>query len=148
MIPTADQPDIRPARAEDAPALARFMSLFDNESVSAAQAAERLQKLDGIETALLARKNANIVGVACLRVTQGLFGSAPQAEVVEFFVENEHRDGDTERQLLHGLEALARQRGASQITLLTGLKNADAQAIYRASGYQAYAMGMRKMLSK
>src|SRR5512136_1811549 len=104
MNPNSDTPTIRPATVQDAPALARFMSLFNNESISTSQASERLQILDGVETALLAHKDAQIVGIACLRVAQSLFGSAPQAEVIEFYVENAHRDGDLERQLLRSLE--------------------------------------------
>jgi ribosomal protein S18 acetylase RimI-like enzyme len=148
MKTSESTPNIRAATGEDAPELARLMSLFNNESISPTQAAERLKKLDGIETALLAHKDGQLVGIACLRVAQVLFGNAPHAEVIEFYIEQSQRDGDIEHQLLRKLEALASQGGAAQITLLTGLKNAETQALYRSAGYQDYALSMRKLLTR
>jgi len=146
MNSSADHPNIRPATLEDAPELARLMSLFNNDSATPSQAAERLKKLESVETALLAYHQNRIAGMACLRVAQTLFGQEAHAEVVEFYIEAAFRGGELEGQMLRDLEALARQRGAGQITLLAGLKNTDAQAIYRASGYQEYALLMRKLL--
>ncbi|MFZ6030287.1 MAG: GNAT family N-acetyltransferase [Chloroflexota bacterium] len=144
--PDQDDPQVRPATPEDAAELARLMSLFNNESVSPAQAAARLKGLNGLETALLACQGEEIVGLACVRVSQALFGNAPQAEIIEFYIEGGYRNGDTERSMLRGVENLARQRGANQVMLLAGLKNTDAQLVYRASGYQDYALAMRKRL--
>jgi hypothetical protein len=144
----AGDPKIHQATPQDIAELADLMSHFNNETITSTQVAERLQHLDGVETALLARKGGEVIGLACLRVAQALFSNAPQAEVIEFYIKDGYHNGDTERLMLRGVESLARQRGASQVVLLAGLKNTDAQFTYRASGYQDYALAMRKRLPK
>lgn len=146
MKESKDPPTIRAATSQDADKLAKLMSMFDNETVTVTQAKERLLTLGGIETAILAEKGTNIVALACLRVAKILFSNKPHAEIIEFYIKEEHRDGQIEHLLLERIETLAKQRGAIQITLLTGLKNADAQSAYRTCGYQDYALAMRKHL--
>lgn len=146
--PNAGDPKIDSATPQDITELADLMSHFNNETITPTQVAERLKHLDGVETALLARKGNEVIGLACLRVAQALFSNAPQAEVIEFYIKDGYHNGETERLMLRGIENLAQQRGASQVMLLTGLKNTDAQLTYRASGYQDYALAMRKRLPR
>jgi ribosomal protein S18 acetylase RimI-like enzyme len=48
------------------------------------------------------------------------------------------------RALIARVEAAARSAGASEVVLITGFDNEDAQAAYRAVGYVDWALAMRK----
>jgi len=139
---------VRLATPQDSNELALLMSLFDGETVTPTRAADRLKAADGVETAILVEQERKIIGLASLRLVAALSSDTPHAEIAEFYVEKAHQDGNVERLLLRSVEALARQRGATQIILLTGMKNTDAQSCYRASGYQEFALAMRKPFSE
>jgi DNA-binding transcriptional regulator YiaG len=70
------------------------------------------------------------------------------AEVSELYVKHSRRDGEVEHALLHHIECLAKECGAQNITLLTGLKNEAAQELYRSLGYRDHALAMRKHLGR
>ena len=146
MPPETDELTVNLATSAEVAELARLVGHFAAETLSASQMTARMAAAQEIETAFLARLGSQVIGLACLKLTPSLSAEHPQAEVTELFVENAYREDGAERALLGAIENLARQRGAYQITLHTGLKNTSAQALYRSLGYQDCALAMRKLL--
>jgi ribosomal protein S18 acetylase RimI-like enzyme len=135
---------IRPATLADAGDLARMNAAFNGESDSAAQIAARLAACAEIETAILAEVDGQIGGFACLRVVPCVLYAEPYAELTELYVEPACRRRGVGRALLAHAEQLARARGASELLIMTGTGNAAAQALYRAAGYDTYAVALNR----
>jgi ribosomal protein S18 acetylase RimI-like enzyme len=104
----------------------------------------RLLAIQGLETVLLAEIEGEAVGFASLRLIPYLSDDGPYAEVTELYVADAHRRQGIGRALMERAEALARERGAEELILLTGQTNHAAQALYRALAFEDYALAMRK----
>ncbi|MBN1149202.1 MAG: GNAT family N-acetyltransferase [Anaerolineales bacterium] len=138
---------VRIAAAPDAGTLAHVFEFIEAQTVSSASLLERLMAAQDFETALLAEQNEQVVGMICLRLAPTLSGVAPYAEISELFTYRAQQVLEIERALLRQAEALAVQRGARQLVLLTGLRNIESQERYRALGYREFALAMRRLLS-
>lgn len=80
---------------------------------------------------LAARRNGELLGSIAFRIV------APgHAEIKRMFVRSEARGIGLGRRLLVALEDAARQKHVSRISLETGIRQPEAIALYRASGYQ------------
>ncbi len=139
---------IRTATLDDAVELARLLASFNGPTVTSQQARKRLVAMQGIETAILAEVAGRIVGFASLRIVPFLSEDTPYAELTEIYVERLYRRQGIGRALVRHAEAMARERGATALSLLTGLDNGDAQAFYQALGYVDDALAMRKPLGQ
>jgi putative acetyltransferase len=79
---------------------------------------------------LVARRNGELLGSIAFRII------APgHAEIKRMFVRAEARGHGVGRRLLEALEDAARQRNLERISLETGIRQPEAIALYRASGY-------------
>jgi GNAT superfamily N-acetyltransferase len=137
---------VRIADTADAPVLAHFLGIIDDLPLTAVETLTRLDAVQGFEMPVLAYLDGRAAGFACLRVLPSLAAGLPIAELTELYVEKGFTGGEVERALIQQVEDLARQRGVSHLALLTGLKNAPAQSLYRGLGFQDYALAMRKMI--
>jgi ribosomal protein S18 acetylase RimI-like enzyme len=138
---------VRIAGPKDAPALARLLEAFNGPPVTPEQARARLRAVQGLETVFLAERAGEAIGFASLRLVPYLSDDVPRAELTELYVEATHRHQGVGRALMAQVEALARKHGATELVLLTGLKNQEAQAFYRALGYADAALAMDKRLA-
>lgn len=139
---------VRIAGREDAPALAQFLSIIDDQPVHSTEILARLDATQGPETPVLAYVAGKAAGFACLRILHSFSAGRPAAELTELYVEKTFAGGEVERALIERVETLARHQGISHLSLLTGLKNTAAQALYRGLGFQDYALAMRKFLKR
>ena len=135
---------IRPATPADAGDLARMNAAFNGVLDSAAQIAVRLAACAQIETALVAELDGKVGGFACVRVVPCVLYSEPYAELTELYVEPECRRRGVGRALIAYAERLAHARGANDLLIMTGVDNAAAQALYRAAGYDTYAVALNR----
>jgi ribosomal protein S18 acetylase RimI-like enzyme len=108
------------------------------------QVAARMRAGQGVLTTFLGEADGEPVGFACLRLVPHLQGDEPYAELTDIYVEPPYRRRGVARALLAHVEAAARAAGASEVVLITGFDNQDAQAAYRAVGYADWALAMRK----
>jgi GNAT superfamily N-acetyltransferase len=108
--------------------------------------AARLTGPKCVETPIIAEIKGRAVGFACLRLVPSLCYDPIHAELTELFVEEACRRQGIGRALVACAERLARENGADELILLTGLGNAQGQAFYRALGYADWALAMRKSL--
>jgi ribosomal protein S18 acetylase RimI-like enzyme len=142
---------VRAVRPDDA---ARLVPLFDafygeyfSEPVTESAVVRRLARAETHETVVVAEVAGRLAGFASLRVTNSL-DPAPRAELTDLFVETESRRLGVASRLVRYLEGIARERGASDIVVLTWQTNAEAQALYRSLRYEQYAVAMRKSLKE
>lgn len=131
---------------DDAPALARLNAAFNETSDSPEQIAARLRDPRRVETPILAEIDGLAVGFAALRVVPSVFYAEPYAELTELYVEAAYRRRGVARALVVHAEQLAQAAGATQVYLLTGIDNEEAQQFYGAVGYEDYALAMNKRL--
>lgn len=136
----------RIATPDDAPALARLNTAFNETSDTPEQIAVRLRDPRRVEMPILAEIDGAAVGFAAVRVVPSVFYTEPYAELTELFVEAAYRRQGVARALLAHAEQLAQEAGATQLYLLTGIDNEDAQQFYGAVGYADYALALHKRL--
>ena len=80
---------------------------------------------------LAARRNGELLGSIAFRII------APgHAEIKRMFVRAQARGNGLGRRLLAAVEDAARQRNVDRISLETGIRQPEAIALYRASGYR------------
>jgi ribosomal protein S18 acetylase RimI-like enzyme len=139
---------VRLATAADAADLARMNAAFNGVSDSAAQIAARLAACAEIESALVAELDGQVGGFACVRVVPCVLYAEPYAELTELYVDPAFRRRGLGRALIARAEQLARTRGASDLLIMTGVGNAAAQALYRAAGYDTYAVALNRKVSE
>ena len=135
---------IRAAIPADAGDLARMNAAFNGVSDSAAQIAARMAACADVETAILAEWDGYVGGFACVRVVPCLLYAEPYAELTELYVEPAFRRRGLGRALIAYAEQLARARGATELLIMTGVGNMAAQALYRAVGYDTYAVALNR----
>ncbi len=135
---------IRQATPDDATELARLLDLFDRMGATPAQVAARMLACQHVLTTYLGELDGQLVGFACLRLVPHVQGDEPYAELTDIFVDAPARRHGVARALIAQVEAAARAAGASEVVIITGFDNEDAQAAYRASGYTDWALAMRK----
>ena len=111
------------------------------------QAASRLAACAGIETTVLAEIEGQVAGFACLRLVPFMSGDEPYAELSDLFVAAPYRRHGVGRALIEHIEQMARAGGAHEMVILTGFDNTVAQALYRAMGYEDYALALKRELS-
>lgn len=140
------QPIIRIASAEDMDALARLNALFNGSSDSGEALAARLADPRRVETPIIAEVDGQVIGFTALRVVPCLFYSAPHAELTELFVEDAYRRRGIGKALIAYAVELAKQEGAKEMMVLTGLDNHEAQALYRTMGFEADDLDMDRPL--
>ena|SRR5689334_4426771 len=135
---------IRLATPADAGELARMNAAFNGVFDSAAQIAVRLAACADIETAILAELDGQVGGFACVRVVPCVLYAEPYAELTELYVEPALRRRGLGRALIAYAEQLAREHGAAELLIMTGTSNLAAQALYRAAGYDTYAVALNR----
>jgi GNAT superfamily N-acetyltransferase len=140
----SDALHIREATLADAAVLTELIAEFNGPSVLRDRTIERMTACAEFERALLAEVDGSTAGFACLRIVPALADDYPHATLTELYVRPVWRRCGVGRRLLESAETYARSAGVEQLVLLTGLGNAEAQAFYRALGYDGWALAMRK----
>ena len=135
---------VRQATPDDAPELAGMLDLFDGMGATPEQVAARMLACQSVLTTFLGEMDGQPVGFACLRLVPHLQGDEPYAELTDIYVDAPFRRHGVARALIARVEAAARAAGASEVVIITGFDNEDAQAAYRAIGYADWALAMRK----
>jgi GNAT superfamily N-acetyltransferase len=135
---------VRQATPDDAPELARMLDLFDRMGATPEQVAARMIACQSVLTTFLGDMDGQPVGFACLRLVPHIQGDEPYAELTDIYVDAPFRRHGVARALIARVEEAANAAGASEVVIITGFDNEDAQAAYRAVGYDDWALAMRK----
>ncbi len=137
---------VRVATREDARKLSPMLSFIENEEITTEQIRARMEAAPSTETAFIAEMKGEIAGFAFLRLVPALSTAEPFAEITELYVQDLILRETIGAKLVELLESHAREKGAATLHLLTGLRNTEAKAMYRALGYVDYALALRKRL--
>jgi ribosomal protein S18 acetylase RimI-like enzyme len=101
-----------------------------------------------VETILLAEVRGEPAGFTSLRVIPYLDQDTPYAEVTQLYVRADFRRQGIANRLVKAAEDMALERGATCVHILTGKDNLEAQAFYRAAGYEVECLDFEKFLVK
>lgn len=137
---------VRPATPEDAPAIIRLNTTFNDLRATPEHVADHLANRTQFEQAFVAEVNGQVVGMVGLRILPCLCDPIPYAELTELFVDPSARRLGVGRALVERCEEHARVAGAVELVLLTAWCNTGAHAFYHALGYGLYTVTMRRRL--
>ena len=138
---------VRQATPDDAPELARMLDLFDRMGATPEQVAARMLVCQSVLTTFLGELDGQPAGFACLRLVPHIQGDEPYAELTDIYVDAPFRRHGVARALIARVEEAANAAGASEVVIITGFDNEDAQAAYRAVGFDDWALAMRRRSS-
>ncbi len=138
---TRDGP--RPARAEDAPEIARLLDAFNREFDEFTPGVEVLERNvrelieDDGATFLLTGSFA----VAALRFRRSIWTDGRDAYLEELYVAPQRRGRGLGRALLEAAMQHARERGAAHIDLNTSVDDVAARSLYESAGFTNHEGG-------
>ena len=138
---------VRQATPDDSTELARLLHLFDGMGATPEQVVARMLACQSVLTTFIGEMDGQPVGFACLRLVPHIQGDEPYVELTDIYVDAPFRRCGVARALITRIETMARAAGASEVVIITGFDNEDAQAAYRAGGYADWALAMRKRFS-
>lgn len=139
---------IRPATPADAGEILRLNHAHNDARDNIEGIAARLASCPPLETLYLAEQDGRVLGYITLRLIPQICDPIPYAEVWELYIDAPYRRLGVGQQLMAHVEQVAQAAGATQIVLVTSMKNQNAQHFYRAVGYDQPYMSFRKKLGE
>jgi GNAT superfamily N-acetyltransferase len=131
--------EIRSARGEDAPRLARMLHDFNVEFGDPSPGPEVLERRvlafieDGRKTYLL---DEGDIGFAQVSFNPSVWADGPIGLLEELYVVPDRRGEGIGRALMEAVLALARERGAEGMEVITGESDTAARALYERFGFE------------
>ena len=136
----------RVATLDDAHELAHLNTIFNGVQLEPKQLSSRLANPHCVETPIVAEVGNLIAGFASLCLVPRVFYDTPHAELTELFVQEAYRRRGIGRALVAHAERLAYEGGATELFVLTGFTNHEAQSLYHAMEYEDDDRAMSKAL--
>ncbi|MPZ49888.1 MAG: GNAT family N-acetyltransferase [Dehalococcoidia bacterium] len=112
--------------------------------VSPEQARRRMERMQSVETVLIAEVDGAAAGFTALRIVPYLDQDAPYAEITQMHVRPEFRRQRVGAALIEAAEAMAKAAGATCVHIITGNNNVTAQDFYVAVGYEQVCFEFEK----
>ena len=137
---------IRFARPSDANDLSILVTLFSGSPTSSDQILFRLNAMKDSEQVIVAELDNKVIGFGSLRLVHFFSGDNLYAEVTDLFVHPDFRRIKIAHQIMNFISIYCKHKGASEIVLITGFDNKNAQSFYKSIGYQDWALAMKKPL--
>ena len=139
--------EIRDARRDDAPALARLLDQLGYPTTPE-QAARRLERLSASDAdrLVVAELDGEVVGLARLHVSPSLEYDGDAGKVGAIVVDERHRRRGIGEALMAAVEEEARRRGCVLLFLTTAERRKEAHAFYRRLGLEETGRRFAKML--
>ena len=131
--------EVRQARAEDAQRLARMLHDFNTEFGDPSPGVETLEQRvrafveDGRKTFLLDEQR---LGFAQVSFNPSIWSDGPVGLLEELYVVPDRRGEGIGRALMEAVLALARERGAAGMEVITGEDDTAARALYEKFGFE------------
>jgi len=140
---------IRPARADDAPALSRLLDQLGYPS-DAAEIPDRLARMHARPgtVALVAEDRGQVVGCVTVHLFSALHSSEPNAWLTALVVDETTRGKGVGSALVKHAEDWAIEHGAQRIALTSALRRNEAHEFYKTRDYEHTGVRLAKVLSK
>lgn len=141
--------DVRPADPGDSLAVQELLGqLGYTFAVEEVRARLDLLAKQPADPVLLAIEGDTGVGLIALHWTFMLHHGKPVARITALVVRDDVRGKGIGRTLVDAGAALARQAGCDMLELTTALHRTDAQAFYKALGFAASSLQLRRALER
>ncbi|WP_350151176.1 GNAT family N-acetyltransferase [Thalassobaculum sp.] len=110
---------------------------------------ERIAQFEGrrSDPILVACRDDRIVGLIAVHLTPMLHLAAPIARITTLVVDPQAHGSGIGRALVDAAEKLAREAGCALLEVTTALHRTDAQAFYRAIGFDPSAVKLQRSLA-
>ena len=137
---------VRIGTAADAPAVSNLLYEFNGEALPPPALVERMQEVQGLETAFIVELDGVAVGLLVLRTVPTLSDSQDWAEITEMYVRPAFRRRGVGRVLIEAAIEHARRHGCTEVHLLVDPANRTAIAFYEAVRFCRDSWEMRREL--
>ena len=130
---------VRLAHFPDAFELKKLNDLFNGENSNTVEAIEKSLEENHQEIVCVAvefdGKVSKLVGFCCGQIIRSMCYSILYGDITEFFVKEEYRHQDIERQLIEQIEREFDKRAVNHLHHVIGKDNLPLQELYRSLGY-------------
>jgi N-acetylglutamate synthase-like GNAT family acetyltransferase len=142
------EPSIRDATAADAAALARLLAELGYPA-SEREASEHVARFaaDPASRVQVAEVAGRVVGLVATHLVPRFDDELLSCRVMDIVVAVDQRRSGVGRALMAAAEREARRGGATRVDLSSGFERDDAQAFYRALGYESRSRNFAKRLA-
>jgi len=137
---------VRLVGAEDAAVVHNLLLEFNGEALPPETLACRMRQASGLETAFLAEQGGIPAGLLVLRIVTTISDARDWAEITEMYVRPEFRRQGIGAALIHAAFEQCGARGCAEVHLLVDPDNVEAQAFYKATGFDRDSWGMLRRL--
>ena len=139
--------EIRPMCQRDAPQIQALLEQL-GYPIPVQALHERMAQFDGrsSDPVLVACRGDRIVGLIAVHCTSMLHLDAPIARITTLVVDPQAHGGGVGRALVDAAETLARDAGCAILEVTTAFHRTDAQAFYRAIGFDPSAVKLQRSL--
>lgn len=140
-------PVVRAAAPADAPALAALVGQLGYPA-TAEEIEQRLARIDGFASAVafVAEVGGRVAGVATAHAFPSIHAEHTVVWLTALVVDERHRGDGIGRLLTNTVEVWARERGATRLSLTSGIQRADAHAFYQRLGFTQTGVRLAKTL--
>ena len=137
---------IRPAKAEDAQAIAELIALLGHR-LSLRQVRDNLASCAAQDVPqLVAEQNGKAVGLCGLNVMRAIHRPAPAGRITILVVAEESRGRGLGRRLTEAAEDVLKGLGCAMVEVTSNDRLTDAHAFYRHLGYERTSIRLFKTL--
>jgi GNAT superfamily N-acetyltransferase len=138
---------LRAPRDTDADAIAELLAQLGYPA-TAEEVRARLQRMlkDPHVVVFVAEVDGVVAGLSTGHAIQSIHHTPPTVLLTTLVVDESRRGGGVGRALTRAIEAWARSRGATRISLTSGAQRADAHAFYERLGYQRTGVRLTRTL--
>ena len=145
--------EVRPARPQDAPDLARMLHDFNLEYDDPTPGVEVLEDrirrfmADGTKWYLVAGDGSRSLGFAQFDFHASIWSEGPILFLDELYVKPAHRGRGMGRAMMEALRAAAEDRDAAGMEVVTGEDDTAARGLYESFGFENQVEGAEKARS-
>lgn len=130
---------IRLAQLSDSAEINKLNDIFNGEGSSTIETIEKSFEVNNNEIVCVAVQSNNnasrLIGFCCGQIVDSMCYSFPYGDITEFFVIEEYRQQNIEKQLLEFLEIEFDKRGVNHLHHLIGVNNSAMQELLHSHGY-------------
>ena len=126
---------IRAVQVDDIPDMLKMNNEFNDVDCATVESMRESLEKNKNELVFIAVNDGKAIGFICAQLYSSICYTSKQGEITELFVSKSYRRKGIATMLVNHLEFELIKNNVHEITIITGMKNFNAQKLYEKCGY-------------